>query len=258
MISLLVAAAIFTYSFPIDQPRQFGVKVVFDGFIPLLGGQEGKVEVNLGMSAKGLPADELGARVGSELTSIEVIFNGAPLNFVTLQSAKDYFPSTQITISPSGQTLKTNAPDLQLPIKLPGLDIKRFPDITFLPLELPKDGAEVGRSYSFKKRFGDNDVTYTVTPTRVDEKGMDAKVTLDQTYEVLENDSVEIVKDLKDATSKVVTQLHGTGNAHFESKLGCFTKVTVSADANSTVTSLETGKKTERKLKTSLEITLKI
>ncbi len=257
MIALLAAAAVqLTYSFPIGEKRTYDVKVVFDGFIPLLGGQQGKVEVNLGVQAEGVKSDA-DPQVTSELKSIAVVFNGAPLNFVTVDSAKEYFPPTLISISPYGETLKTNAPDLQLPIKLPGLDIKRFPDITYLPLELPKDGAEVGKSYTFQKKFGDSDVRYTVTPVAIDDDGADVTLTLDQKYTTLENEAIEVVADVKDAAASVVTELRGTGKAHFSRKLGCFTVVSVQANANSVVTDLATKAVTQRRLATTLDIKLK-
>lgn len=258
MIAILAASALLAYSFPLDEARSFDVKVVFDGYIPLLGGQQGKVEVNLGVEAKGQKPDDKGdLQVNSELKAISVVFNGAPLNFVTIESAKDYFPLTLISISKFGETLKTNAPDLQLPIKLPGLDIKRFPDITYLPLELPKEGAEMGKSYSFKKIFGESNVLYKVTPRAITDDAVDMDLTLEQKYSVLENESVEVVKNEKDAVSVVETDLKGKGKAKFDRKLGCFSLVNVSADANSVVTDLKTKKTSQRKLKTSLDITLK-
>jgi hypothetical protein len=260
MLTLLAAAAAvkLSYSFPVDVKRAYDVQTIFDGFIPILGGNEGKLEVNLVVSAKGLKPQEDGtAQVLGTLDDIKVIFNGAPLTFVTIDSAKDYFPPTTISITPFGATLKTNAPDLQLPVKLPGLDIKRFPDITYLPLQLPEDGAEVGKPYTFKKAFGDSDVNYTVTPTSITDDAVEMSLSLVQSYETLENEGLEVVKDKKEAVSQVKTDMAGKGTATFDRHLGVFTKVNVVADATGTVTDIKSKKTSERKLKTTLNIKLK-
>lgn len=260
MLTLLAAAAALklAYSFPPDVKRVYEVQTIFEGYIPILGGHDGKVEVNLVVTAKGLkPAEDGNPQILGTLDDIKVIFNGAPLTFVTIDNAKDYFPPTTITATPLGATLKTDALDTKIPVKLPGLDSKRFPDITYLPLQLPPDGAEVGRAYTFKKAFGDSDVTYVVTPTKVSDGEVEMDIALSQSYEVLENEGKEVVKDEKEAVARVKTEVAGKGTATFNPKLGAFTALTVKADANSTVSDLQTKKQSERKLKTTLAIKLR-
>jgi hypothetical protein len=260
MLTLLAAASLvkLAYSFPVDVKRIYDVKTVFEGFIPILGGHEGKIEVNLVVTAQGVkPAEDGAAQVLSTLDDIKVIYNGAPLPFVTIDNAKDYFPPTTISMTPFGATLKTNAPDVSLPVKLPGLDIKRFPDITYLPLQLPEGEASEGTAYSFKKAFGDSDVSYTVTPTKIGDDAVEMNISLSQTYEVLENEGKEVVKDVKDAVARVKTDMSGKGTATFDRKLGVFKIVNVTADADSTVTDLETKKASKRKVKSTLTIKLK-
>jgi hypothetical protein len=260
MLTLLAAATMvkLAYSFPIDTHRTYDVVTVFDGFVPLFGGHDGKVEVDLAVTAKGVKPTPAGdAQVLSTLDDIKVILDGTPLNIVTLDSAKAYFPPTTISITPFGATLKTDAPDIQLPAKLPGLDIKRFPDITYLPLQLPEDGAEVGKPYSFKRAFGDSNVNYTVTPTDITDDQVTMNLTLEQTYEVLEGDSMEVVKDPRDAASKVKTTLEGKGTATFDRHLGVFKVVSIQAQAHGVVTDLATKKTSKRELKTAFDIKLR-
>lgn len=255
MLALLaVATAVkLSYSFPVDVKRSFDVQTVFDGFIPLLGGREGKVEVDLVVSAIGQkPADDGNSQVLSTLDDIKVLLDGSPLQIVTLAMTKDYFPPTTISMTPYGQTLKTNAPNLQLPVKLPGLDIKRFPDITYLPLQLPEEGAEIGKTYTFKRAFGDSDITYSATPKKITDDSVEMDLTVAQNYTVLENEGKEVVKEEKDAISSVATVMSGTGTAIFDRKLGAFNVVKVSANADSTVTDLATKKVSQRKLKFTL------
>jgi hypothetical protein len=260
MLTLLAAitAVKLSYSFPIDVKRTYEVQTVFNGFIPLFGGRDGKVQVDLVVTAKGLnPATDGAAQVLSTLDDIHVALDGEPLTIVTLAMTKDYFPPTTISMSPYGATLKTDAPNLQLPVKLPGLDIKRFPDITYLPLQLPEAGAEIGKPYSFKRAFGDSDVNYTVMPTKVTDDTVEMDVALSQTYEVLEDEGKSVVKDPKDAVAKVKTDLAGKGTATFDRRLGVFAAVNIKADANSTVTDIATKKQSERKLQTTLAIKLR-
>ncbi|HWA81808.1 MAG TPA: hypothetical protein VG820_00130 [Fimbriimonadaceae bacterium] len=260
MLSLLAAATVvkLAYSFPLDVKRTYDVKTSFEGYIPLLSGVEGKVEVNLVMTAQGVKADAEGnAQVLGTLDDIKVLLNGEVMSLVTLDMVKPYFPPTTVSISPVGETLKTNAPDLPFPVKLPGLDIKRIPDITYLPVQLPTDGAEAGKSYTFKRVFGDSDMAYTATPTKVTDDTVELAVTVAQNYDVLESDSNEIVKDVKDAANKVATTLTGKGTATFDRHLGVFTNVSIDSEAHSIVTDLETKKDSTRDLKIKQEVKLR-
>lgn len=260
MLSLLAAATVvkLAYSFPPDLKRTYDVRSVFDGFIPLFGGKQAKVEVDLVVSAKGLkPADDGNPQVLSTLEDIKVLLDDAPLSMITLDTTKDYFPPTTISVSPYGATLKTNAPDLQLPVKLPGLDIKRFPDITYLPLQLPESGIEVGKAYTFNRAFGTSDIVYSVTPTKMTDDTVEMDVALTQVYEVLEDESKQVVKDKKDAVANVKTDMSGKGTAIFDRKVGAFSALDVVSEADSKVTDLSTNKQSERKLKTTLSIKLR-
>jgi hypothetical protein len=261
MLTLLAAATLvkLAYSFPVEVKRVYDVKTVFEGYIPILGGHEGKIEVNLVVTAQGLkPAADGAAQVLSTLDDIKVIYNGAPLPFVTLDNAKEYFPPTTISMSPFGATIKTNAPDVQAPVKLPGLDVKRFPDITYLPLQLPEGEAAEGKAYTFKRTFGDSDITYTVTPTKIGDETVEMTVAVSQTYEVLEDEGKEVVKSEKDAVARVRTDMSGTGTATFDRKLGVFKIVNVTANADSAVVDIETKKlSSTRKVKSTLTIKLK-
>lgn len=258
MVALLAATALtLAYRFPVDVPRIYDVRVAFDGFIPVLGGQTGKVEVDLAVEAKGLAPDPAGnPRVISDLKELSLIFNGAKMPF-NADNVKDYFPATTISMTPLGATLKTDAPSLDLPVKLPGLDVKRFPDITYIPLELPAEGVEVGKGYSFSKAFGDSVVSYTVTPRTVTEQAVEMDVKLAQSYDVLENEALEVVTNPKDAINSVHTDVTGAGRATFDRKEGVFSQVEVDASALSKVTDLESKKVSKRDLKTKLTIKLR-
>lgn len=259
MISLIAAVALvpLVYDFPKEKPLEYLVRVSFDGFLPVFGGQDGTAEITLGLTVLGLsPDDKSNPRLASELTTAKVKFMGESLPF-TVDNVKAYFPRTTLAFSPQGKTVKTDAPDVQLPIRLPGLDVKRFPDLTYLPLEFPVDGVEMGKPWSFTKRLGGADATYTVTPTEISDELAKFKVEVDQTDTTLENEALELVKKDSDAKYQVVTVLKGFGTVIFDRRRSAAKTVRVDVQANGVQTDLKTKATTNRKLMTKLEVDLK-
>ncbi len=250
-----LAAAVMTpvaYSFPTEKPALYDVEVTFDGFIPVFGGQNGIVNVNLGVSALGLKPDADGhSQTATELKAIKVLFNGAalPLN---VENAKTYFPKTTISMTPQGRILKTDAPNITLPVRLPGLDVKRMPDIAFMPVEFPEDGVDPGKGWSYKKSFGDSDVTFHLTATSVTAEKIEMNVELSQSYDTLEDSALAIPADAKDAAAKVHTEMIGTGKAVFDRMVGLIKMSSIDAEAKSTSTDIKSGKVAVRVLKTHL------
>jgi hypothetical protein len=259
MLTLLVLAALtpVQYQLPTEQSAQYDVRVVFEGFIPVLGGQEGEVQVDFGVAARGLKPDAEGLpRAESEMNAFRVTFNGAPLPF-SLANAASFFPKTTISMTPHGRLVKTDAPDVSLPVRLPGLDVRRFPDITYLPIEFPEAGVEVGKSWTFKKSFGDGDVQYEVTPTSVGDETIEMDIRLRQRYEVLEDAGLTVVTERADAVARVTTDLAGEGKASFDRKRGLMRHVEVKAKADSQVVDLARDRKSQRTLTTRLRIQLR-
>jgi hypothetical protein len=256
MLNLLVAAALtpISYSFAVGRTVDYAVSVKFDGFVPILGGKDGVFEVDMNVAAQGaLPDSEGRLRTVSELKDFKVTVNGAVLP-LELVSATEYFPKTTVSMSPFGAILATDAPDKKLPVRLPGLDIKRFPDITYLPIEFPAEGIESGKPFTFKKLFGDSMVTYEVTPTSITDDAVEMALKVDQHYEVLEDEHKNVVTDPKEADAKVDTDVAGDGTATFSRAQGIVTKLRISAVANSKVEDLATHQIGTRKLKTLLSI----
>lgn len=261
-LALLSLAATFpriepvTYKLP-TAPLAYNVQVEFDGFVPVLGGQEGVFDVKIGMVVKGLgPDEEKNPRAESDLTELEVKFNGAPLPF-TVDSVRPFFPKNTLSLTPQGKIIKTDAPDVSLPIRLPGLDAKRFPDITYLPIEFPAGELEVGKPFEFKKKFGDSEVSYTVTPTKHENEKLFLSVKLNQTYTTLEDASKNVVTKEEDVFAKVVTTVSGSGDVEFNTARGIVTKSKVVADAVSKVKEVGSEAESERKLKTTVTVALK-
>ncbi len=256
MTSLLLAAALApaAYQWIPGTTASYDVAVVFDGFLPILGGNTGKAEVAMTVKVDGLGAEPDIQSASSEMTAFEIKFNGFPLP-LALEDAQGYFPKTTVQMTPFGKITKSDAPDIALPVRLPGLDVKRFPDITYLPIELPANGWEKGQKWEFTKAFGDSDMSYSCETVELTGEVATVDVTVKQDYTVLENDALEVVKDEKDAVSKVNTALRGTGKIQFHVGKGRVIKVEMKNSSTSAVMNIKSGKSSgERKLTSQLTV----
>lgn len=258
MLSFIAASALAmgVYQFDATTKLDYDVAVTFTGFLPLLGGNEGKAEVNMGVRVSGLDKDSDNLRASSELTSFDIKFNGAKLP-LDIESAKGYFPKTTVSMTTAGKVVKSDAPNISLPVRLPGLDVKRFPDITYLPIELDGKELKVGGKWEFSRMFGDSPMQYSCTVNEVNGDLATIAVTVQQEYSVFEDESLEIVKNEKDAISWVKTVLTGSGTVVFDAAKGVARTVAMENSSMSTVTSLSDGSKTERKLDSTLKVKLK-
>lgn len=258
MTALLLGLALapIQYSFDPGTKLNYDSKITFEGFIPILGGNEGTVVVEMGVLVDGLkPTKEKTVRAANEITQFKVTFNGAvlPLDVTSVQT---YFPRTTISLERTGKIVESDAPNILPPVRLPGLDVKRFPDITYVPLQFPEKELAVGDSWTFTRKFSDSEMSYTC---KVGDRKGDAQiieVSIRQEYEVLENSALEVVKEEKDAERRVKTVLTGNGIVLFDTKRGIIMKSEMVNNAASTAVSLADGKKTERKLKTNFSLSL--
>lgn len=259
MMTMMVAAvAMGAYQFDAKTKLDYDVNVVFDGFLPLLGGNEGVADVKFGVQVNGLEPDDLGLRSSIELTAFELSFNGGKLPMLDVNSAKVYFPKTTVSSTKTGKVLKSDAPDIQLPVRLPGLDIKRFPDITYLPIELDGRALETGMKWEFSRMFGDSPMTYSCEVKEM-RNGTIATIAVKvrQSYEVLEDETLEIVPEVKGAFARVKTDLTGEGTVIFDGAKGVAAMVDMANKSVSTVTEIKSGKSTTRKLDSKLTVRLK-
>lgn len=256
MLTLLAVIAL-SYKVP-STPIEYSMKVDFAGYIPVLGGQENAdCNVAMGFTVNSLSADKDGnPQAVFDLTAVEIKFGGAPLPF-DLDSVRPYFPKNTISHTANGKILKTDAPDIQLPVRLPGLDVKRIPDITYMPIEFPADGVEVGKTFEFKKQFGDSEVSYKVTPQKLEGGTLFLDLTMSQTYETMEDEAKNVTIKPEDAASKVRTAVTGSGTVQFDVARGIVKASKVIADANSVVSGMKGEDMGKRTLKTTVEVTLK-
>lgn len=252
MITIFACVALLPirYDFSNLPVQKIELKVTFDGFLPLMGGSESKVETTFGLDAKNEGKDKQGRDQASiNLTSFSGSIDGAPVPF-TVDNVRAYFPKTTVSYLPTGKVVASNAPNLILPIRLPGLDAKHLPELTIFPIEFPEEGVEIGKSFAFSKDIGDGKAEYVVTPTAVNGNTLNLKLEVKQDYENLEDEALQIPKNPKNAINKVQTALRGEGTAEFNTTLNRVTSLKINALATSKVTPLSTsGTASERKLK---------
>jgi hypothetical protein len=255
--ALALAAASLTYGFGPGDRLNYDVQVHFDGFLPVMGGQNAKVQVDLGVEVQGLRPEQEGAKsTASEIRAFEMRLNGAVLP-VGLDNMGAYFPKTTIVFTPLGKILKSDAPNVSLPVRLPGLDAQRFPDLTYLPVEFPEAGVEVGRKWSYTKNFSGSEVVYTVTPTKLEDDVLEADLHLRQAYTTFEDRMKNTVPSADKAVAKVDTMVEGNGKLVFDRKRGVFTSFDAKTVSTSHVEDLRSGQRSDRKLVSDMKLRLK-
>ncbi|MGV3615820.1 MAG: hypothetical protein ACO1SV_10845 [Fimbriimonas sp.] len=256
MLSALVFATVLTYDFRPDARRVFDVSVKFEGYLPVLGGTEGTVDVAMAVGVQGLAPDEKARpRAVSDIDTFTMKLNGSVMPF-SKENVQAFFPRTTISLTPEGKVEATDAPDKTLPVRLPGLDVKRFPDITYLPIEFPKDGVEEGKEFTFRKSFGNSEALYTVVPTAVTAETVVMAIEFHQSYTSWEDARRNPVAQGA-AEYEVGTDVKGEGTATFDRRRALVQDLKVVADAASRVTDVKTRSTKERKLRTTLTIKAK-
>lgn len=255
MTSLLaLALASAQYGFEPGAKHDYQMTAVFDGFLPILGGNTGKAEISMGLTVTGEGKSASEVKAASEITSFSMKFNEAPLPF-GLEMVQDFFPRAVVTLTPQGKITGNTAPDKDLPVRLPGLDPKRMPDITFVPLEFPGKELPVGEAWKFEKPFAGAPIAYTCRVEKVEGDLAQIAVNVKQVLAFLESDAIEVVKKEEDAASSVRTEMLGTGRVWFDTAKGIAVGSRMQNTAVSRVTPLKQGKPTERKMVTTLIVT---
>ncbi|MEQ1932528.1 MAG: hypothetical protein ABL962_01425 [Fimbriimonadaceae bacterium] len=242
------------YQFPLGKSADYNLNVEFDGFVPMLGGIEGKITVDLGLKVSGLaPKGDLLA-IAADLTAAEVRLDGEKLPF-TVDNIRKFFPKNTIAATTLGEIKENDAPDIKTPVRLPGLDVKRLPDISYMPIQFPAELFD-GQMFKFEKTFGDSKMTYEATP-KFEGNTIIFSVKIAQTYTNYEDESKNLLDKPDEAFAKVVTDVNGAGTIVFDLKTGMVTQSKMVADAISQVTEIKKETNTQRKLKTTLTCVLR-
>ncbi len=249
-------AAAIVFGFTPSTVHRFDVDVQFKGFLPLFGGREGEARVKIVAIASGVEPKESGNfAVESEIEEFGVEMNGNELPF-TKDNVQSFFPKAIAEFKASGEMVRNDAPKVAMPVRLPGLDSQRFPEVSYLPIQLPPDGAEVGKTYKFDKSFGGSPVRYVAKVEAVTDETVKISFTLNQEFDSFENGFGNPVPSEKEASKKVETVLSGEGSGEFSRKVGVFQVFTVTAVSKAKVFDLKKpgSVPTERTLKNVLTI----
>jgi hypothetical protein len=255
MIAILAAG--LAYALPVGVCHTYDLEIVLDGHAPLLGRPTNRIELQLEMKVTGTKAPDAGSLAATvELTAMKSRLNGVSLPF-TIEDVRASLPTTNIVFSSLGKVLKNDAPDVVLPVHLPGVDPKRLPDVSFLPVEFPASPVEVGQSWEFVRRFGGADVRYSATATELgpNRAVFDAKVS--QNEITFEDANGELVKEESQASFKVETVLQGTGKVVFDVKRGLATSFEANLSAVGKAAPVGGGAPKERRLKTTIRAKLR-
>ena len=259
MIAILTALGILNssstarYSFPLGTETKFNVKVQFDGYIPLFGGKNGKADVDMVVRTVSVESKRPDLQaVDSEITDLKAIAFGAtlPLNKNNIGL---FFPKAIAMFEASGTVKFNGAEHKDMPVKLPGMDSQRLPEISYVPLVLDQLSIDAGKSYEFSRTFNGAVMKYKVTPGERDDRKERFQIEVSQDTRGFE-DAYGNPASEEGARSSLMTHLTGKGSATFNFEKQMFDKVVVETNGDTDVTNIKTGKTSKRSLKTTLTI----
>ena len=244
---------IAAYDFPLGSDAKFNVRVEFDGYIPLFGGQVGKADVKMVVRAVSIPEKSPPLQtVESEIIDLKAIAFGStlPLNKNNIGA---FFPKAAATFPSTGLIKSNGADHVDMPVKLPGLDSQRLPEISYVPIVLDSDALATLKPYEFTRIFNGVPMKYKVSPGPVQNSIEKFDIAIDQETTTFEDSYGNPIAE-EGAKSKVKTVLTGKGTATFNFSKHMFDSVKVETNGDSNVTNMKTGKMTKRMLKTTLTI----
>lgn len=245
MVSLLQAA--LAYSFAAGTRVDYAVTIDFDGFLPVFGGKEARANVSMVVRAVAV-ADR---SVESEIQSLKVTLNGA-LMPINEKNIRTFFPKAIAKFDAFGKVTANTAPNVPPLVRLPGLDAQRLPEITYLPLELPKSD----QVYTFERTIGGAEVEYVVTPSLIDAKLATFSFRFKQRSTTFEDARANLMKR-EVADVEVVSEFAGTGTADFNRVAGRIDRLDLTGETVDRVTDLKSQSVTNRRLRTKLAIRAK-
>jgi hypothetical protein len=259
MLALVAAIGMIPASYGLQKGAVllYDLTVRLDGHLPLLGGEKATAEVSLVLKVAGAEPSPTGKpRATTEIIDVKITMNGAALPF-GLDSVRAYFPKVTVTLDPLGRVLESDAPDIQLPVQLPGFDLKRLPELTWLPIEFPKDGIEPGSSFGFERKLENGPMSFRVNTKEVSDGLASLAVESSQTYYALESATGELVTIESEAARRTHTSISALGEVKFDLAKGAVRQMTVRADAATHVTPVLGGDSTERRLATLYTLKLR-
>jgi hypothetical protein len=257
MIAILTAFGILNstaqFNFPLGSETKFNVKVQFDGYIPLFGGKSGKADVDMVVKAISVPEKSRNLQaVDSEIIELKAVAFGStlPLNKNNIGA---FFPKAVATFDSTGLVKFNGAEHKEMPVKLPGLDSQRLPEISYVPLVLNQEAIGEMKPYEFTRTFNGSPLKYKVTPGTIEKNRETFQIEIDQESSSFEDSYGNPIVE-EGAKSKLKTVLTGKGTAIFNIEKQMFDKVVVETTGDTEVTVIKSGKTSKRSLRTTLTI----
>ncbi|MEW5883428.1 MAG: hypothetical protein AB1725_04290 [Armatimonadota bacterium] len=255
MFALLAVGTLFGYSFGAT-PVSYRVEVGFDGYMPILGGIEQPLKVDMTLRVEERDASEPDRkRAISEITQFRLsVYDSETKSFspfpIGLDAVREYFPTTTTTFTPRGRIVATDAVNRNVPFQLPGLHPQHLADMTFLLLEFPDAPIEKGATWAYRRKFGDSEVVYAITYAGADDSGEVFNLALKQEYEGFEDENRNPVGKER-AKAIIKTKVSGAGKVWFSAPTGRIIRATVNAEGVSDVLSMDGVQQSKRTLKTT-------
>ena len=243
-----------SYVFPPGSETKFSVKVQFDGYVPLFGGKTGKVDVDMIVKTVGIASKSADLQsVDSEITELKGTAFGMILP-VNKNNIGQFYPKAVASFESSGVVKSNTAEHKEMPVKLPGLDSQRLPEISYVPLILNNAATAKGEGYEFTRSFNGAPIMYKISPGTYDNEGRVVfKIEVNQESSGFEDSYGNPIVE-EGAKSKLKTVLNGKGTATFDMMNHMFDKLVVVTTGDTEVTVIKTGKTSKRTLKTTLTI----
>jgi hypothetical protein len=246
--SLLCASAVWAYTFAGATEFRYGVDVTFDGYLPVFGGNQGRVDVNLVLLVKPIAGSEAGTfAVESSLEDAKISFNSDPLP-LAISDFERFIPKSKSVFFSGGVLKSTTTPKVELPFRLPGLDVEQFAAITFIPIQFPE---KPGDLWTYTSSFSGNPLRTQVRVLSETEKLATFSITRDQTLESFEDENQDLVSEKEKATSVVKTKGIGSGKLEFDRVSGSIETYSMKFFTQSEVTPIAGGESKTRKLNVS-------
>lgn len=214
MVTATLLAA--TFFFAPGKKLTYTLNATFEGVLPILGGEQGKAQAELVVEVEGLERDSsqrLGAK--HEIKQVAISYNDALLPFST-KNIDSFFPKTTIRYDDRGKVLATDAPKAVMPVRLPGLDSKRFPEICYLPIELPGGELSMGRKWSFARTFNELKLDYAAEVRESSDEFAVIYVKLSHDSTRFEDGNGVKVESREGAAFEISEKIAGQGEIRFD------------------------------------------
>lgn len=238
------------FGFQLGRVENFALEVKLNGWIPLFGGREGEAVVKMNVKVTGVEPKQKGNQAAlATITELDGQAFGAALPIST-KNIDQFFPPATSQFKSNGEVLETDAPNVKLPIRLPGLDSKRLPEISYLPIVLNQKEEK----YTFERAFGESKMKYEVQVLGEAGGQVKYKIVISQKAETYEDNFGNEVEASK-GIYKVESNLSGDGTATFDLEKSVFLMTKITYTNKSNLTPIKPGKQPKsRSLTTQLTV----